>query len=269
MNIRLWLIVFVLIAITGCKDPREKTVWDYIDSKLANEWEFQCGVEALHKDLIKSGYMEEHSCGLLGCANAYQGTYADIERVHHLLNNTDKKELEVLSEEFVTTQVGKEIATDDFTEFNQYSNSYFCLRYPLSWQIVQEGNQVTANTSIAVQIMEKRKNDVDFRPNINIIVSNKKWEENTSNLALQTSQNNKQIIPSYRQLGISNTQVGGCKGSLVEAIFDLQGHTLRSTQYIVKKADNTTFIITATTDNRKHKEQMKVINDMLKSIQIK
>lgn len=77
------------------------------------------------------------------------------------------------------------------------------------------------------------------------------------------------MVPSYKQLGISNTQVSGCKGSLLEAIFDLQGYTLRSSQYIVKKADNTTFIITATTDNRKHKEQMKVISKILKSIQIK
>ena len=151
----------------------------------------------------------------------------------------------------------------------QYSNAYFSLCYPSSWQVVQDDNQVTPNTSIAVQIMEKQKNDVDFRPNINIIVSSKKWEESASFLTRQTSQNNKRLIPNYKQLGISDTQVGGCKGSLLESIVKLQGYTLHSSQYIVKRADNTTFIITATTDNRKHKEQMKTINAILKSIQIK
>ena len=151
----------------------------------------------------------------------------------------------------------------------QYSHSYFNLRYPSSWQIVQEDNQVTANTTISVQIMEKQRHDVDFRPNINIIVSSKKWAESTSFLARQTSQNNKQLIPSYKQLGISETQICGCNGSLLEYTCVLQGYTLHGSQYIVKKADNTTFIIAATTDNEKHKEQMKVINAILKSIQIK
>lgn len=151
----------------------------------------------------------------------------------------------------------------------QYSNSYFSLRYPSSWQVVQDDNQVTANTSIAVQIMEKQKNDVDFRPNINIIVSSKKWKESTSYIAQQSSQNNKQIVPSYKQLGISDTQISGCKGSLLEGTIELQGYKLRSSQYIVKKVDNTTITITVTTDNREHKDQMKIINAILKSIEIK
>lgn len=162
-----------------------------------------------------------------------------------------------------------EVDDNSFKLDKQYSNAYFSLRYPSSWQIVQDGNQVTANTSIAVQIMEKQKNDVDFRPNINIIVSSKKWKESTSYIARQSSQNNKQMVPSYQQLGISDTQISGCKGSLLESTFELQGYKLRSSQYTVKKADNTTYIITATTDNRMHKEQMKIINAMLKSIQIK
>ena len=151
----------------------------------------------------------------------------------------------------------------------QYSNAYFSLRYPSSWQIVQDGNQVTANTSIAVQIMEKRKNDIDFRPNINIIVSSRKWEESTSYIARQSSQSNKQMVPSYKQLGISDTNISGCSGSLLEGTIEMQGYKLRSSQYIVKKSDNTTFTITATTDNGKHREQMKIINQVLKSIHIK
>ncbi|MDE7456325.1 MAG: DcrB-related protein [Prevotella sp.] len=272
MNKRLLFGLFGFAVVISCKDPREKTVWDYIDSDLASEYEFHSGVEALHRDLIKHGYMEEHSCDLLECTSTHQNTYADIERVHNILNKAATIKDTKLAEAPTTSP--KENITAIETEINtkldnRYSNGHFSLCYPSSWQIVQDDNQVTANTSIAVQIMEKPKNDVDFRPNINIIVSNKKWEESALYLARQTSQNNKQLVSNYKQLGISNTQISGCKGCLLESSIELQGYTLHSSQYIVKKADNTTLIITATTDNRKHKEQMKVISEILKSIQIK
>jgi len=151
----------------------------------------------------------------------------------------------------------------------QYSNAYFSLNYPSSWQIVQDDNQVATSTTIAVQIMEKQTNNTDFRPNINIIVSSKKWSEPTSYIAKQTSQNNRKMIPTYRQIGICDTQIGKCKGSLLEYIFSVNGYTLRGRQYIVKKVDNTIFYITATTDNGKDKTQIKTIKAILNSIKIK
>lgn len=151
----------------------------------------------------------------------------------------------------------------------QYSNTYFCLNYPSSWQIVQDDNQATANTAIAVQVMEKQSNNIDFRPNVNVIVSNKKWKESTSYLAKQSSQNNRQIISTYRQIGIYDTQIGNYKGSLLEYIISIDGYTLHGRQYIVKKTDNTTFTITATTDERKDKNQMKVVQAILNSFKIK
>lgn len=270
-NLSLSLFAVIIITVASCKDPREKTVWDYIGSETANEYEFSLGVEALHRDLIRHGYMEEHSCDLLDCASAHQSTYADIERVRNIMNEPAVEEPNALADDDTELYV-EDVTTTGTEEANrldkQYSNSYFSLRYPSSWQIVQDGNQVTSNTAISVQIMEKQKNDVDFRPNINIIVSSKKWEESTSYLAQQTSQNNKRMMPSYKYIGIGSTQVGGCKGSLLEGTIEVQGYKLHSSQYIVKKTDNTTFTITATTDNGKHIQQMKVINAILKSIHI-
>lgn len=152
---------------------------------------------------------------------------------------------------------------------NEYSNKYFSLKYPSTWQIVQDNNQATATTTISVQIMEKKKNDVDFRPNINIIVSATKWTEPASYLAQQTSQNNRKVVSTYKQLSISDTEISGCKGSLLSSSMYLQGYSMRSDQYIVKKSDNTTFIITATTDSNKYQSQMAVINEILKSLVIK
>ncbi len=74
-----------LLLSTGCKDPRDKTVWDYIDGGSANEADFQEGVEMLHQDLIKHGYMKEHSCILLDCSSNHQSTRADIERINNIV----------------------------------------------------------------------------------------------------------------------------------------------------------------------------------------
>lgn len=149
----------------------------------------------------------------------------------------------------------------------QFSNKYFSIKYPSSWQIVQEENQATNNTAVSLQIMEKQKNEYDFRPNINIIVSNKKWSESTAYLTEQTSHNNRIAIPDYKQLAIfNNASLGKCKGSLLWYSFTIQGYYLRGSQYIVKKSDNTTFIITATMDSDKYNEQTKTIHDILESL---
>ncbi len=149
----------------------------------------------------------------------------------------------------------------------QFSNKYFSIKYPSSWQIIQEENQVTNNTAISLQIMERQKNDYDFRPNINIIVSNKKWRESTAYLAEQTSQNNRRLIRSYKQLSTSNDVVlGKCRGSLLQYSFSVQGYQLKADQYIVKRTDNTTFIITVTIENCKYSEQNKLVQSILKSL---
>ena len=108
--------------------------------------------------------------------------------------------------------------------------------------------------------MEGQKNDYDFRPNINIIVSNKKWRESTAYLAEQTSQNNRRLIRSYKQLSTSNDVVLG------KCSFSVQGYQLKADQYIVKRTDNTTFIITATMENCKYSEQNKLVQSILKSL---
>lgn len=149
----------------------------------------------------------------------------------------------------------------------QFSNKYFSIKYPSSWQIVQEENQATNNTAVSLQIMEKQKNEYDFRPNINIIVSNKKWIESTAYLAEQTSRNNSITIPNYKQLAIfNNASLGKCKGNLLWYSFSIQGYYLSGKQYIVKKSDNTTFIITATMDSDKYNEQITTIQDILRSL---
>ena len=151
----------------------------------------------------------------------------------------------------------------------QYSNKYFSINYPSSWQVVQDDNQITENTSISVQIMQIAENDYDFSPNINIIVSSRKWQESTEFLALQSANASKDALSTYNKIGISNAYIDNCKGSLLEYSMTISGYKLYGNQYIVKKADNTTFTITATTDFNKHTIQMIEVEAILKSIHIK
>lgn len=152
----------------------------------------------------------------------------------------------------------------------QYSNEYFSIKYPTTWQIVQDDNQVTGNTTVSVQIMEKLKNDHDFRPNINIIVSKKKWSEPTSYLAQNSTTKNRQIMDNYHLLAQrDNISISDCKGSLVDYTFSIQGYKLHGMQYIVKKKDNTTFIITATTDAAKHNSQKVTTDEIINSLKLK
>ena len=78
-------LVCIMFLAYGCKDPREKTIWDYIDGENANEDQYRRGIELLHEDLIKHGYMKEHSCFQLDCYSNHQNTYADIDRVNKLV----------------------------------------------------------------------------------------------------------------------------------------------------------------------------------------
>lgn len=149
-----------------------------------------------------------------------------------------------------------------------YSNSYFHLRFPDSWEIVQENNQVTNKTNISVQIMEKRVNEYDFRPNINVIVSSRKWKEPTSYLAQQTINQNQQVLDGYHLIRKKdNIVLSKCNGSSIQYTFEVQGYTLHGIQYIIKKQDNTTFIVTGTADNTK--EQQNIIDSIIKTITIK
>lgn len=151
-----------------------------------------------------------------------------------------------------------------------YSNEYFSIKYPTSWQIVQDDNKVTNKTAISVQIMEKQKNDYDFRPNINIIVSANKRKESAKELADITISKNKQAMPKYQLLNENdNIQICNHQGCKIEQQFIIQDYKLRNIQYIVKKKDNTTYTITVSMDANKYSTQISILNSIINSLVIK
>ncbi len=212
------------------------------------------------------------SCNPISTSNSFSAKDGEITNTYEYLfqdytATIIKRELGILYT-LSLNEEKKETASQQSTILDkQFSNKYFSIKYPSSWQIVQEENQATNNTAVSLQIMEKQKNEYDFRPNINIIVSNKKWNESTAYLTEQTSHNNSMAIPDYTQLAIFNdVSLGKCKGSLLWYSFNVQGYHLRGNQYIVKKSDNTTFIITATMENSKYNKQKTTLQDIIESL---
>ena len=84
-------LALISIALISCKDPREKTVWDYIGHQIANPAEYAEGVRSLHQDLIKHGYMADHDCMAMKCYDNHQNTQTDINRINSMLGFKSKR----------------------------------------------------------------------------------------------------------------------------------------------------------------------------------
>lgn len=147
-----------------------------------------------------------------------------------------------------------------------YSNSKFSIRYPSNWDIVQENARATGNTTIAVQIMQQGTND--FRPNVNIIASKDKHTEPTASLARVSYNQARELGFATNLIGIRDCQVNGKDGSVAEYIATVEGYKLHIYQYIVKKKDNSTFVITMTLDQNNLGTQKSLSHQIIDSIKI-
>lgn len=149
-----------------------------------------------------------------------------------------------------------------------FSNYKFSIRFPSNWDVVQENARATDNTTIAVQIMQREVNEYDFRPNVNIIASKDKRTESPTTLARMSYNQVKESGLPTNLIGIHDCQVNGKKGSVAEYVMTIEGYKLHLYQYIVKKKDNSTFIITVTLAQDKFKEQKALSQQIINSIEI-
>lgn len=149
-----------------------------------------------------------------------------------------------------------------------YSDSKFKIFFPSSWEIVQRNAKASANTTIAVQIMEKERNEYDFSPNINVIFSKEKLPESPSELALLSYNKAKEIGLANSLIGIKDCKISHYNGSVVEYIASIERYNLHVYQYIVKKQNNATITITITLDQGKLQKQLEIAQDIINSIEI-
>lgn len=149
-----------------------------------------------------------------------------------------------------------------------YFNSKFSIRYPSNWDIVQENARVNDNTTIAVQIMQRGTNDDDFRPNVNIIVLKDKRTETTTLIARVSYNLARKLGFATNLVGIYECQISGLNGSVAEYVATVEGYKLHIYQYIVKKKDNSTFVITMTLDHNNLGTQKSLSQQIIDSIKI-
>ena len=165
-------------------------------------------------------------------------------------------------------KISKNAEPGNSTSINQYSTERFCMSYSSAWEKVQQ-NVDSVNVEIAVRIMEKRKDDNSFSANINIVVLKEKQTESTDYLA---NVSHRQLIDENLEcdlIGVCESSLGGCDGSLLKQTFVSNGFRILQCQYIVKKEDNTTFIVTASMDYDGNKIQEAEIDKILSSFVIK
>lgn len=147
-----------------------------------------------------------------------------------------------------------------------YTDGKISINYPSSWEIVKQNTKATTNTTIAVHIMEMNTTDYDFCPNINIIFSKRKWTEPTSQLAIISYNQAKEASFTDSLIGIYDCEISNCKGSVIEYIALVDDFNLHFYQYIVKKKDNTTIIITMTLDQDNLNRQIITAQKIIDSI---
>ena len=152
---------------------------------------------------------------------------------------------------------------------SQFSSDKFSITYPSTWEKVQQNVDTGTKTTISIQIMEKRKDDYSFSPNINIIVSKDKRTESTDYLAEISHKQLTNANIDCDLIGIYNRSLGGYNGSLLKQTLVLKGFKILQYQYIIKKMDNTTFIITASMDYNNYEIQETTIDEILSSLIIK
>jgi hypothetical protein len=176
------------------------------------------------------------------------------------LNSPDKPAAQSKS----TTQKNSPTIALDKT----FGNKYFTVNYPSNWEIVNEDANTVRDIDISVQVMQKRTNDTDFLPNVNIIKSPQKRTEPALELARITLNQLMQVI-SIEDVTSDAVEVSGCKGVIVTYKAELQGFPLEWYQYIVKKTDNTTYTITCTINQTKRSTQKPIVDAIVKSCVIK
>lgn len=176
----------------------------------------------------------------------------------------EEKSIEAVDSDTVVCEVYEPPISSGLPEV--YSDGRMKINFPSSWQIVQKNSRVTTHTTIAVQIMEKERNDYDFRPNVNVIFSREKHSEPTSQLARMSYNQAKEAGFAASLIGISDCEIDNCNGSVAEYTATIEGYKLHIYQYIVKKPDNSTITITMTLDHEKLNQQKNIAQEIINSI---
>ena len=148
-----------------------------------------------------------------------------------------------------------------------FGNQYFSLNYPSDWEIINEDANTIDDIKISIHVMQRRINDIDFLPSVNIIKS--KHIESTQQIASITIKQAKQVFSQVKEGNFKDVVISGLKGTCLTYNCNVQGYVLEFYQYFIKKADNTTYTITCAIDYFKRDTQKPIVDAIVKSLVIK
>ena len=147
------------------------------------------------------------------------------------------------------------------SNWRSYNGGVYTIKYPTNWEASSRENQLI--------LMQKRTNDYDFMPNINIIVSRQKRTESTRDLATIAYNQVKNTGITTGSVSIEGATLAGLSGHTWSTAVTMEGFKLFEKQYIVKKADNTTYIVSIMVDQSKKSSQLSLANTILGTLSIK
>ena len=105
----------------------------------------------------------------------------------------------------------------------KFSSDKFSITYPPTWKKVLQNNSVGSKTTISLMIEENLNDENKPVSSINIIISNKKWNEPTSYLAKKSHEEIKKYDYKCNFISIDDCILSGYKGSVLKQTIVLNG----------------------------------------------
>ena len=145
-------------------------------------------------------------------------------------------------------------------DWKTYSRSEYSICYPQNWEATTQGNQLI--------LMQKRMNNTSFAPNVNVIIEGRKRTETTKYLAEGSAANFKKLGLLTGSAIVEPITLSGMPGHRWCGTVVQQGFRIYERQYVVKEADNTTYIITLAVEDRNKASTLGVAEKILSSFKI-
>ena len=129
-----------------------------------------------------------------------------------------------------------------FKTFTYRGQGAFSISYPANWEITE-----TPYEMVKVSILAPLTDGNNFRTNVNVVSSKKSDSvEKIFQVEQDVISRNRQIFNNYKLISKEEVSINGIRGLKVTATWSNSGVNVKGIQYILKKADNTTYTITFT-----------------------
>ena len=137
---------------------------------------------------------------------------------------------------------GMKMQAQSMKTFTYSGQGAFSISYPSNWEVVRNPYE-----EVRVSILAPITGNSSFRTNVNVVSSKKSSSlESIFQVEQDVISKNRQIFNNYQLISKEEVTINGISGLKVTATWSISGVKVKGIQYILKKADNTTYTITFT-----------------------